>query len=934
MVVMPVAWAAVDLSPEAPAAKERSCFYPAAMVAQGRANVGRFDWGRQAREAVVKAAAPWRAMSDEQLWGLMFGPAITRSWMVWSNGFCPACHKPVPMYTWRMDALGLPWKVRCPHCAEVFPKNDFAAYYRSGLDDRGVFDPARADRPLLFNAEHPDATDPLRGFGVDDGEGYVEGESRWRFIGAYLIYGQWKQAVLGGLRNLAAAYLVTGDQVYAHKAGVLLDRVADLYPSFDFIAQAVVYERRLGSNGYVSVWHDACEETRELALCYDAVYEGLRGDEELARFSAAQATRYKVPRPKASLADVIAGIEDGILRDPLRNQHKIHSNYPRTPICVATLMSVLNWYRSDAFAVLDEAVAKATAVDGVTGEKGLSGYSSFTIQALAVLFGYYGRAMPGFTDDLLRRYPQIHDTYRFHIDTWCLGSYYPRSGDCSAFAQRTPSYVGVSFDRGSPGDPGGVAYWVLQPSMARFMWDLYRATGDADLLKVTWPVYGGKAESLAADLFCADPEAFGRDFAAAVEKAGPALEQRSVNKRGWCLAVLRSGRGAAERDLWLDYDAGGGHGHADALALGLFAHGLDLLPDFGYPPVQYGGWDSPRALWYTLTAAHNTVLVDRANQEAGGGGTRLWGDGDAVRLIQAAAPAVYGISQYSRLAALVDVSDTAFYVADVFRVVGGSEHIRFLMSGLGALETTGLSPAPADDFGHGAITRSTRLDPAARPGWTADWSLENRFGYLPENRRVRMRYTDLTSGGAAGTSEAWVSLGLYNENDEAWAPRLEVRRSGPAPLASCFVGLLEPYEGRRSVAAARRLPLEARRGVPYGDGAVAVEVRLADGRRDLIVSADAENPLGATPDWREARNCRQEDWQLSTDAELCFVRLDAAGRVERVALAAGRRLRVGNWVVELKGPADFLEVIFGPMPILMAGDASLVEYIRPVVGLD
>ena len=29
--------------------------------------------------------------------------------------------------------------------------------------------------------------------------------------------------------------------------------------------------------------------------------------------------------------------------------------------------------------------------------------------------------------------------------------------------------------------------------------------------------------------------------------------------------------------------------------LGLFARGLDLMPDLGYPPVQFGGWDSPRA---------------------------------------------------------------------------------------------------------------------------------------------------------------------------------------------------------------------------------------------------------------------------------------------------------------------------------------------------
>jgi len=60
----------------------------------------------------------------------------------------------------------------------LFPTNDFEAYYRSGLDEHGVFDPKRADRALLFNTQHPDPNDPLHRFGVDDGTGYAEGENR------------------------------------------------------------------------------------------------------------------------------------------------------------------------------------------------------------------------------------------------------------------------------------------------------------------------------------------------------------------------------------------------------------------------------------------------------------------------------------------------------------------------------------------------------------------------------------------------------------------------------------------------------------------------------------------------------------------------------------------------------------------------------------
>ena len=163
-----------------------------------------------------------------------------------------------------------------------------------------MFEPQRADRSLLFNAEHPAPSDPLHGFGVDDGEGYVADGKRWRFINAYLIFGQWKQAIVAGIRNLAAAHVATGDPAYAHKAGVLLDRVADFYPTFDFGKEGVMYEGPPRS-GYVSTWHDACVEVQELALAYDAVFESLARDPELVQFLAAKARQCGLPNPKAVL---------------------------------------------------------------------------------------------------------------------------------------------------------------------------------------------------------------------------------------------------------------------------------------------------------------------------------------------------------------------------------------------------------------------------------------------------------------------------------------------------------------------------------------------------------------------------------------------------------------------------------------------------------
>lgn len=599
-------------------------------------NAERFPWAREISEQVVARAKPFVEMSDEHLWSLMFGATITRSWMVWSNGHCPSCKRDVPMYNWKIEALDKPWKLACPHCAEIFPKNDFAAFHRSGLDDHGVFDPRRADRGMLFNAEHPDPSDPLHRFGVDDGEGYVDGDMRWRFIGAYLIYGQWKQLVVEGARALAAAHVVTGDPRYAHKAGVILDRVADLYHTFDHATQAWVYET-VRTNGFVSTWHDACEETRQLALAYDYVKPALRGDKELAAFLDAKAARYKPLRSKRTPGEVCANIEDGILREAIRQPHKIHSNYPRREIAFAVIHEVLDTPadRVEAGRLVDELVENATRVDGVTGEKGLAGYSAYTIQGMAGFLAQLERMRPGSLKALLDKHPNLRKTYRFHIDTHCLDAYYPAIGDAYWFAARTENYCGVHACHPQSLDPS--PFW--------FLWKLYEATGDEAYVQTLVRLNKGASTDLPHDLFAEDPGDFQRRVDALIASVGRETPLGNIDKRQWCLSILRSGTGENRRAIWLDYDSGGLHAHSDGMNVGLYAKGLDLMPDFGYPPVNFGGWSSPQASWYYLSAAHNTAVIDRREPHHNWaapvcGRSTLWVDGRTTAAVRASGPEI------------------------------------------------------------------------------------------------------------------------------------------------------------------------------------------------------------------------------------------------------------------------------------------------------
>lgn len=895
-----VSAAATPAVAEQPRPKSSSVFLGAEMRDRARKNAAEYPWAAEITRQVVRNAERWVALSDEELWNLMFGSTISRSWMVWSNGFCPSCKKGVPMYTWEFDAFERPWKMRCPHCKELFPKNDFRRFYESGLDEHYVFDPKRADRSLLFNAEHPDPADPLHRFGVDDGEGYVEGNNRWRFIGAYLVYAQWKQAVVAGIRSMAAAFAVTGDKRYAHKATVLLDRVADLYPTFDYATQAFVYEVP-GNAGYVSTWHDACGEASSLAQAYDQVFEGIADDADLVAFLSAKSMTYGLGNPKASIADIRRNIEDGILRDTLANRKKIESNYPQTDFTMAITRTVLGWPDSkpEVMAILDKVFETATAVDGVTGEKGLASYGAWSPKTVAQVLMQYARIDPGFLAEMYKKHPRLHESYRFHIDTWCLGKYYPCVGDTGTFGRPSPDYAGVGL---SP-NPG------LQPSGYEFLWELYELSGDPAFVQLMYGANGHKLDDLPHGLFAANPTQFQDSVKKVIDRQGTALRIDSTNKQEWHLAVLRSGKGTDERNLWLNYEAWGRHGHADGMNLGLMAKGLDLMPDFGYPQVQYGGWNSPKANWYKSTAAHNTVVIDGANQTPGAARTTLWANGESVKAIRVSGGKFAAARQYERTLAMVDISASHSYVVDVFRVIGGSDHAKFTHAYYGTISTAGLALTPCADFGHNTQMRDFRADPGPAPGWSVDWKIEDRYQLLPKNSQVQLRYTDLTSSAQAQTAEGWVSEGLFNNNEDLWIPMLITRRSSAnSPLASTFVSTLEPYDTMPAIKRIERFPLQTLSGIPYPDSFVGLEISISDGRTDLLAFADVENPLALRPAFSKANALVNKESGLTCRGQMCLVRRDPDGRVTRIALFGGREVALGGTSLSLHKEVDFMEV--------------------------
>lgn len=870
----------VAVSVSMPAAKHASALYSGKLTERAKNNAAKYPWAAQMRKSIVERADYWRRLSDEQLWDLMFGATLLRSHHVWSSGYCPACRKPVPMYDWEIDAVQHPWKARCPHCRELFPKNDFHKFYRSGLDEHAVFQPKRADRALLVNLEHPDKADPLRGFGVDDGTGYYDGKNRWYFIGAYLKYGQFENLVLHGIATLAAAHSVTGEQIYARKAAILLDRVADVWPTFDFGTQGLVYERYHyggGVAGYVNYAIDSAYDVRKLTLAYDQIFEAARQDAELVRFLGAQARRYRLENPKNTFADVQRNIEDRILRHALAHPLKIRTNYPGTDGALALAKTVLDWpaNREEVLKDIGEIVERSTAIDGLTGEKGLTGYATISTRYLGQFLEQWARTDETVLPELLKRHPKLRETYRFHYDTWIGFQYYPYSGDCGAFAVRAPEYAAVDFhenDNSSKFNTDPAA------SMYSFFWRLYRGTGDRFYLQLMLRANGGKVDGMPYDLYAEDPDRLTRDVQRTAARHGALPRVGSVDKKQWHLAILRSNDKDESSAVWMDYDSVPttgikGHLHRDAMNLGLVAKGLDLLPEFGYPAVQFGDWNTKEARWHLMTAAHNTVVVDGKDQIGGEGKTTLWIEGKNYRLMRASSANQYNARQYERTAVMVDTVGEDFYVLDVFRVVGGNDHAKFTRSSFSQLTTTGLHLEPAPDYGNQTLTRGFRVHRNAAAGWTADFKIEDRYHYLPRGAEVHLRYTDLTSNADAYTAESW-TVRNATSTEQFWIPTLVTRRqSQDAPLASTFVSVLEPCGRESRIRSMRRLKLETPQGAVYGDANVAVEVTLADGRRDILILADVENPLALSPSLTKDETMVQKETGVRTSSEFVFKRL-------------------------------------------------------------
>ncbi len=896
--------------------------YTKQRIANLRTNVASYDWAKAESDKAVAAARRWVELSDDELWAMIPGQNLPRcidTTMTSAAGgnppvnlhVCPVCGDKLMKfgnYSYGVDIWNNPWKLVCPSCQAVFPKNDFGKYYRSGIDETGCFNPEQADKSLLFNAEHPDPSDPLHKYGVDDGWGWTDDQGiEYRFIG-YYGWQLWRE-IKRGLTALATAYLYTGDPRYAHKAGIMLDRIGDVYPDMDWSAYGKLgwYHSDGGrKDGKIegAIW-EADGTIGLFASAYDMIKSGLYDQPELYVFLAKQAEQYALPTPKGSYQQLVANIETNVIEagvKAIHNPKKARCNEGGYQSAIIKCAMALNrmpkseewidWcFHEGRMGDSNGGHIPALIVgsidrDGV-GAEGSPGYSLGWAAAL-------GRAADDLAEyaaytkhDIYRDFPQFKQTITAGWRLGVLAAFTPNIGDCGSCGSRS-----------------------LICASPEFLVRGYRYLKDPQLALMAVRASKGRYQGLGRDIFAEDPDWIEKAIARIAEQHGTVAEIAGENLSGYGLVSVEFGPPNTGHGLWMYYGRNFGHGHRDRLNFGLSAFGFSLSPDLGYPEFCTGAWPKLRQ-WTDHTISHNTVLVNETGQSSNWvGHPQFFAQFPDFGGFCVDSPEVYPdiATVYSRTMAMMKVGPGQAYCLDVFRVAGGQDHLMSFHGPPGEVVSESLSlinqeggsyagpevewqdsPWKGPRTGYAWLNNVER-DRQPGPGFMLDYAAQPGYRALQAEDDVHLRYHCLTQYDDVALADG------YPPSNKAGAPEklryLLGHRAGDDGLASTCVALLEPYQREPLIKQVTRLAVTPAPSEPAADqppsglDAVAVRIELADGMVDYLLNA---------PD--EATTYRAADG-ISFCGRLIALRT-RDGIVEQAWLIRSSRVEMGDFTVTL-----------------------------------
>ncbi|MCK5803102.1 MAG: heparinase II/III family protein [Lentisphaeria bacterium] len=365
---------------------------------------------------------------------------------------------------------------------------------------------------------------------------------------------------------------------------------------------------------------------------------------------------------------------------------------------------------------------------------------------------------------------------------------------------------------------------------------------------------------------------------------------------GLGVAVMGGGSGENQLHAYLNFSSGRGHKHRDALSIGLFAHGMELLADIGYTHTAWRAFS-------VSTMSHNTVVVNGVEQDYDLDWSRnrlraFVTDSHAFHLTEAESTSAYpGIAErYRRTIMVVGANSDDAYVVDLFQVHGGTQH-DYLLHGSAdhdsTAEITGATMAPCKDtlMNAGSEFRepegeSSYIGESAAFGFVRDLASGTPGGPIT----LDMRLTDQPELGTRTWLDAGPGTTIYlgkapsirraRSSDRSlgkyMAPFFSARRTGQA-LHSAFVAVHEPINGK---------PLVRNVSVERLPDAILISITTTDGADIAIIARDG------------MASVKQETVAGSLDfkGRYAFVRT-VDGKVVRAHIVGAEHLKLGAFVL-------------------------------------
>ncbi len=904
--------------------KTEPSLYTYEMRENAKDNIKKYAWAKEDERAAIQEAEYWVENFDE-IYDLIMYEGIPRASVITlhddPNPYnCIYCGEDIRernnSYGWEISPLTKPFKIGCPNCKRLFPSNDFESFYKLGLDQKGQFNRERALEKheelfggtygigYLENTLYKEVgttlgvpPDEVATWGVDDGFGWDTGEKastglpiKKTFIAFYhhkLYNANSKSFLSVGLGALTNAYLYTGNIKYGRAGAILIDRIADIYPSMD-LNQYPAYQNSHGgrNTGKIlgSIWET--DLANVFIRAYDAFYPAM-DDPQVISYLSKKAAEFGLENPKTSGDMIRENCENGIVREVFKaaTEARILGNFGMHQMSVTLAAVALDTFPETAEMLewMGKEQKESSKTVTYLGKEFTVRTSSTGADMLTKFVNVVDR--DGFGDEIGAGYNQSWLTNSLNVveTLYKYGKYekfdlyanpkYRKMFDSIIYMTMAGDYTLQLGDAEST-----ASIRNLTSSYAAMY--AYERLGDPRYAQILYRVLKGNLDNVYTDIFEKDAEGVQKEVEQVVKEYGE-LELKSRNLTGFGLAVLSNGKlvktpdGTPDVDMrgdsWLWYGKIGGHGHNDMLQMGIDAYGFNFTPDLGYPAET--GYDANRLQWIGTGLSHNVVTVNGKECKSVNFATPLHYDGDGnVRLIDVDASNAYDETDiYRRTLVSVDASSEVAYTVDFFRILGGDEHVySFHTQSCDGVTVDGLNlVAQVDENGeyvgsYAGADVEYGPDPDTKEAWTYDTKYPRGYTWLKNVRRdealtdgnfsVNFKQTDFKNqvSDSRGLNLKFTALNDWTPSavgiaagepprrvDNKMIPHLDymlIHNTGKN-LDTLYTSVIQPYKGEEYIESMESVQLVCNGEEAETDVSKGVKVKLKSGRTDYIIYA-------------------------------------------------------------------------------------------------